>query len=126
MHVATDKRGEFSSLLLAGGVAAAAIAGGLLLDDGVQLGEKVCCLHIMVPQPKMHDLQWHAQASMGTNRSCAGNQPNSLMSCSANFRAHLVIVLGSDFRFKGFGHRAGAWPGRPAGRGCAGGATGPN
>ena len=37
----TDKRGEFSSLLLAGGVAAAAIAGGLLLDDGVQLGEKV-------------------------------------------------------------------------------------
>ena len=26
-----------------GGVAAAAIAGGLLLDDGVQLGEKVRC-----------------------------------------------------------------------------------
>jgi len=34
-------RGEFSPLLLAGGVAAAAVVGGLLLDDGVQLSEQV-------------------------------------------------------------------------------------
>lgn len=57
MPVRTDKRGEFSSLLLAGGVAAAAIAGGLLLDDGVQLGEKVRCPHrfiLTLVRPSMH------------------------------------------------------------------------
>ena len=53
MHAPADKRGEFSSLLLAGGVAAAAVAGGLLLDDGVQLGEKVRCPHSMAPQPRL-------------------------------------------------------------------------
>ncbi|KAK9839827.1 hypothetical protein WJX81_004508 [Elliptochloris bilobata] len=37
----SNRRREFSSLLLAGGVAATAVAGGLLLDDGLQLGEKV-------------------------------------------------------------------------------------